>query len=73
VPSLRERYLAYVKDIATNWLDWNRLEPMVREYQELIGEHVAADTRKLYSTEEFTRDVETLRSFVERRREFLLN
>ncbi|MBI4266085.1 MAG: CotH kinase family protein [Acidobacteria bacterium] len=76
VPALRERYLAYVREIATNWLDWQRIEPMVRRYQALIAEDVKADTRKLYSTEQFETGVsggeESLRSFIERRRAFLL-
>ena len=53
VPELRERYLGYVQDVAENWLDWERLEPIVADYRALIGDVVAADERKLYSTEEF--------------------
>jgi hypothetical protein len=53
VPELRERYLGYVGDIAENWLDWERLEPIVDDYRALIGEFVAADERKLFSTQEF--------------------
>ena len=30
VPALRERYLAYVRDIAQKWLDWNTLGPRFR-------------------------------------------
>ena len=53
VPELRERYLGYVRDVAENWLDWQQLEPIVGDYRALIGELVAADERKLYSTREF--------------------
>jgi spore coat protein CotH len=76
VPALRERYLAYVRDIAQTWLDWQVLEPRVREYQSLIAEAVKADTRKLYSFEAFQNDVagsdRSLKTFVDRRQEFLL-
>ena len=48
VPDLRARYLAYVQEIAQKWLDWNTLEPLVRQYQSVIAEEVKADTRKLY-------------------------
>jgi len=76
VPSLRTKYLGYVRDIADKWLDWRTLEPMVRRYQALIGESVKADTKKLYSFEAFQSNVadgdQSLRSFVERRRAFLL-
>jgi spore coat protein CotH len=76
VPSLRARYLGYVRDIADKWLDWRTLEPMVRRYQALIAESVKADTKKLYSFEAFQSNVATgddsLRGFAERRRAFLL-
>jgi spore coat protein CotH len=76
VPALRERYLAYVRDIAQKWLDWKTLEPRIRTYQALIAEDVKADTRKLSSFEAFRADIDgherSLRSFVDRRRAFLL-
>src|SRR5439155_758338 len=53
VPSLRARYLAYVRDIAEKWLDWNKLGPIAQQYHALIAEHVKADTRKLDPTEDF--------------------
>ena len=53
VPELRERYLGYVRDVAETWLDWERLEPIVEGYRDLIRDVVATDERKLYSTEEF--------------------
>jgi spore coat protein CotH len=76
VPALRERYLGHVRDIAEQWLDWNRLEPLVRQYHGLIAADVKADTRKLYSFEAFEQDVtastHSLKSFVDRRRAYLL-
>jgi hypothetical protein len=54
VPALRERYLAHVKTLAEQWLDWEKLGPTVAQYRDLIGDEVAADTRKLESTEAFT-------------------
>jgi hypothetical protein len=72
VPALRERYLGYVRDIAERWLDWQVLEPMVRQYQALIAADVRSDTRKLDSFEAFQEGVSTLRNFTQRRRAFLL-
>jgi hypothetical protein len=50
---------------------------MVGRLQQLIAEDVRLDTRKLYSYEAFTGGVagseSSLQSFVQRRREFLLN
>ncbi len=72
VPALRERYMGYVRDIATKWLDWEKLEPIIERYRALIAADVEADTRKLYSLEDFQRGAEAFKSFAEQRREFLL-
>jgi hypothetical protein len=80
VPELRARYLSYVRDIAENWLDWEKSGPLVLRYQALIEEAVKADTRKLFSTDEFYAGIDggqaaeerSLRGFFERRRAFLL-
>jgi hypothetical protein len=62
-----------VRDIADKWLDWKTLGPIAQKYHDLIAADVAADTRKIYSTEEFTNGLNgSLRTFVERRRAFLL-
>ena len=89
VPSLRTRYLGYVRDIAEKWLDWNKLGPIARQYHSLIAADVKADTRKLDSTEDFERGLTTsvqgegfgpsrgrtisLRDFADQRRTYLLN
>ena len=76
VPALRTKYLSYVHDIAEKWLDWNKLGPIVRDRQALIAEDVKLDTKKLYSTEAFSAEVSgsenSLQSFIERRRAYLL-
>ena len=72
VPALRQRYLEYVRDIAEQWLDWQKLEPMAAQYQALIAADVKTDTRKLDSFEAFQGGIARLRSFVDQRRAFLL-
>jgi hypothetical protein len=76
VPALRTRYLGYVRDIAEKWLDWKKLDPMLRARQALIAEDVKLDGKKLYSTEAFSSDLrgseDSLQRFIEKRREFLL-
>jgi hypothetical protein len=72
VPALRERYMGYVKQVATKWLDWNTLGPLVQKYQALIAADVKTDTRKLDSTEGFSSGVETLKTFAAQRRAYLL-
>ena len=73
VPALRARYLQYMRDIATKWLDWKNLEPLVTKYHALIAAEVRADTRKLDSTAGFESGPTALRTFVERRRTQILN
>jgi hypothetical protein len=72
VPALRERYLTYVRDIATTWLDWERLGPVAEGYHALIAADVKADTKKLDTYEAFEAGLPALRTFVERRRAVLL-
>ncbi len=88
VPALRARYVEYTKDIARNWLDWNKLGPMIDKWQALIAADVKTDNRKLLSTESFAKAVTTdrfepgfgptgppsmsLKTFVEQRRAYLL-
>src|SRR5688572_24079335 len=78
VPALRAKYLGYVQEIAEKSLDWNALGPVVKQYRELIGDEVARDTRKLFTTDDFVRTTAddpaagTLRNFFEGRRTFLL-
>ena len=57
VPSLRARYLGYVRDIAEKWLDWSKLGPIAQQYHSLIAAGVKADTRKLDSFEDFEKSL----------------
>lgn len=72
VPALRARYLAYVREIATTWLDWKNLGPLVTRYDKMIAADVAADTKKLESTEAYTEGLKALQAFAEKRRAFVL-
>ncbi|MGC3980255.1 MAG: CotH kinase family protein [Steroidobacteraceae bacterium] len=89
VPALKQRYLGYVRDIATKWLDWNKLGPIAAQYQALIAEDVKQDQRKLYSSEAFATSLTqessgggggfmgpagmSIKGFAEQRRAYLLN
>lgn len=79
-PSLRQRYLERVREIATRWLDWKTLGPLATQWHKAIAEDVKADTRKLSSTESFQQSIEggsagtmSLKSFADERRAYLLN
>ena len=65
--------MSYVREIATKWLDWNRLGPLVEQHRSLIEESVKADTKKLDPYELFVWGTESgLKGFAAARREFLL-
>ena len=86
VPALREKYLANVRKLAAESLDWKKLGPVVAEYRKLIEKDVQTDTRKLEPFEAFQRataDVTpagggggrggmNLRAFAEQRQKYLL-
>ena len=52
-PEWRARYLAHVRTVADEWLDWEVLGPIVNEYQELIDAEVQQDNKKLYDYQDF--------------------
>ena len=73
-PQWRARYLAHVRTVLNEWLDWEVLGPIVNEYIGLIDAEVQQDDKKLYGYDEFKNGApEALRDFVNRRREYLLN
>jgi hypothetical protein len=86
VPTLRAKYIASIKTIAKDDLDWKNLGPVVASYRKLMEKEVALDTRKLESTEGFMRATADqaepgqprgrevpLRTFADARRKFLLD
>ncbi|MEI7686313.1 MAG: CotH kinase family protein [Planctomycetota bacterium] len=83
VPSLKAKYLEYVKAIARDDLDWKKLGPIVKRNRDLIEPELALDTRKLTSLDAFrklTADAAetapgrgtSLRAFADQRRAYLL-
>lgn len=81
VPSLRARYLGYVREIAEKHLDWKSLGAVAGKYHALIAADVKADTRKLESTEDFEKGLTesgpgggaiSLKDFADQRRAYLL-
>ena len=90
VPRLRARYLHLVQRIATDWLDWKKVAPLVEAHRRLVEREVQADTRKVSSYDNFVAGLASepgiaeagqdgrgrqpsLRTFVEKRRSYLLN
>ena len=73
-PQWRARYLAHVHTVVNEWLDWEVLGPIVKEYMALIDAEVQQDDKKLYGYEEFANGAPAdLKRFITQRREHLLN
>jgi hypothetical protein len=76
VPALRQRYLAYIRDIASKSLDWNAMMATIKPAHDLIAGEVKVDTRKLYDFAGFqaaTANTQNpLKAFFDARRAFLL-
>jgi hypothetical protein len=80
-PRVKARYLAHVKTIADNWLDWKTIGPLIEQMHALIDADVKADTRRLYSYDAFVastgdfagagRSAPGFRAFIEGRRKYL--
>ena len=87
IPEWRERYLSHYRTMLDTWFEWKKVEPTIRKYHRLIEPYVKADTKKLYTTQQFydnlTKDVVVrdsfgsytipgLKDFVDTKRAFLL-
>jgi hypothetical protein len=83
VPSLKAKYLGYVREIAGKSMDWKALGPVVADLRKLIEKDLEADPKKLGTFEQFQRlTADTpaegrgrempLRSFADQRRKYLL-
>ena len=46
-PAVRARYVAHVRTIHRQWIDWETVEPVIDVYRKLIGDEVKKDTRRL--------------------------
>lgn len=54
VPNLRQRYIENIRTLINEWLDWQKVEPIVKEYHALIDAEVKIDDKDQYSYEAFT-------------------
>ena len=64
VPSIRQRYLAHFRTLLQDALNPASFNPLIDQYDALINAGVQADTKKLYSFNQYTTEKNTLRNFV---------
>jgi hypothetical protein len=73
VPQFRERYLAHIRTIIEESLDWDVLAPQIEAYRVLIADEVQVDTKKLYSYDQFEASFLDIQNFINGRRNYLLS
>ncbi|MCY4404141.1 MAG: CotH kinase family protein [Candidatus Poribacteria bacterium] len=81
IPEWKARYIAHVKTVVDEWLDWEVMEPIIKDYYSLIDSEVQQDNKKLYDYNGFQASIDSDRGgrtpsykrFVSQRRENLLN
>lgn len=73
VPAIRQRYLAHVRVILSDYFTPEKTEEKIDLYTALIDVLVEDDPKKFYTNSEFQAAIEDLKSDVETRRNLLLN
>jgi hypothetical protein len=72
IPELRQRYLAHYRTILQESFTTANANALIDEMNQQIAAHVASDTKKLYTTTQYTNGIPTLKTFVINRRNYLL-
>ncbi len=83
-PAIRARYIAHVRTIRDQWLNWKTALPHLEKYRALIRDELRADSRKLTSFEAFENGIGEglgqghasppgLKAFFDGRSEYLAN
>ena len=77
-PEWKKQYLRNVRTLATA-MKWENIGPLVEQHRKLIEKEVKLDTRKLFTTDEFSKMTSSedssdtsLRAFLDKRSKFLL-
>ena len=57
IPAFRQRYLAHMRTVINEWLDWNILGPEINRLQGLIEPAMLNSKKPLYPLEQFKKNV----------------
>lgn len=72
IPEWRQRYLAHYRTILNDRFTPTYAFPLIDSINAQIASLVAADTKKLYTTTQYTSGVPALKTFITNRRNYLL-
>ncbi len=73
IPAFRQRFLAHMRTILQTSFDVAYVSNLINQYDNLIKEDVFADTKKATSNQDYLNALNTLKSFITNRKNFLLN
>lgn len=73
IPEYRQRYLAHYRTILNETFTTTNANATIDQIDAQIAALVAADTKKLYTTTEYTNSIPALKTFVANRRTYLLS
>lgn len=73
VPEYRQRYLAHYRTLISELVDPALDNGLIESWGDVIDPHVEADTKKLYSYNQFVSGVTTLNSYLQQRRNNVMN
>ena len=73
IPEWRQRYLAHYRTILNDRFTPAYAHPLIDSINAQIASLVAADTKKLYTTAQYTSGVPALKTFITNRRNYLLS
>ncbi|MCC6726912.1 MAG: CotH kinase family protein [Saprospiraceae bacterium] len=71
VPAIRQRYLAHLRTIIEDDLQQAEIDSLIDNYFEILDPLVTADTKKIYSYQEFVNGHNTLKTLFQTRRNTL--
>lgn len=73
VPELRQRYLAHLRTLITEYFDTTTAFPIINNYKAMIDTMVLNDPKKIYTYTQFNNEIPVLKNFITTRKNFLLS
>jgi len=71
VPTLRQRYLAHMRTILAEEFDTAYTNTTIDNFRNLVDTIVANDTKKIYTTAQYTSEILVLKNFINSRKSYL--
>ncbi len=70
---IRQRYLAHIRTILTEFFIEDKIHSRIDQFAEILDQRVQDDPKKIYSYNQFVNGIESLKGFITDRIQFLLS